>query len=85
MQEDPSTGKEVPVTVRRFDHRLLPFILERRNHDYRERVENSGSVDIHVLIEKLNAGRRRVGEEKAEREAEEQTNRGGAASVPPQE
>ena len=37
------------------------FILERRHPEYRERVADSGAVDIHVLMEDLNAGRQRVG------------------------
>lgn len=69
LQEDPGTGKVVPVTVRRIDNQLLRFILERRHPEYRERVEESGAVDIHMLIENLNAGRQRVAEEKAERDA----------------
>jgi hypothetical protein len=71
LQENPSTGKVVPVTVRRIDNQLLRFILERRHPEYRERVEESGTVDIHVLMENLNVGRQRVAEEKAERDAEE--------------
>ena len=37
------------------------FILERRHPEYRERVADSGAVDIHVRMEDLNAGRQRVG------------------------
>jgi hypothetical protein len=75
LQEDPRTGKVVPVTVRRIDNQLLRFILERRHPDYRERVEQSGAVDIHLLMENLNAGRQRVAEEEAERNAEETAKR----------
>jgi hypothetical protein len=72
LQEDPGTGKAVPVTVRKTDNQLLRFILERRHPEYRERVEDAGAVDIHVLMENLNAGRQRVAQEKAERAADEQ-------------
>ncbi len=37
------------------------FILERRHPEYRECAADSGAVDIHVLMEDLNAGRQRVG------------------------
>jgi hypothetical protein len=67
----PGTVKVVPVTVRKVDNQLLKFILERRHPDYRERVEESGTIDIHVLMDNLNFGRQRVAEEKAEREAAE--------------
>ena len=79
LQEDPDTGKVVYVTVTKFDNQLLRFILERRHPEYRERVEESGAVDIHVLMENLNAGRQRAVEEKAERDAEEQAKRDAAA------
>ena len=79
LQEDPGTGKVVAVTVRRIDNQLLRFILERRHPEYRERAEESGAVDIHVLMENLNAGRQRAVEEKAERDAEEQAKRDAAA------
>jgi hypothetical protein len=69
LQEDPDTGKVVYVTVTKFDNQLLRFILERRHPEYRERVEESGAVDIHVLMENLNAGRQRDAEEKAKRDA----------------
>jgi len=48
------------------------FILERRHPEYRERSADSGAVDIHVLMEDLNAGRQRVGrgERRARRRAE---------------
>ena len=78
LQEEPGTGKVVPVTVRRIDNQLLRFILERRHPEYRERVEESGTVDIHVLMDNLNAGRQRVADEKAEREAEENAKRDAA-------
>ena len=84
LQENPGTGKVVAVTVRRIDNQLLRFILERRHPEYRERVEESGAVDIHVLMENLNAGRQRVAEEKAERDAEEKAKRDAAAPVLPQ-
>jgi hypothetical protein len=74
LQEHPDTGKVVPVTVRRIDNQLLRFILERRHPEYRERVEESGAVDIHVLMENLNAGRQRVADEKAERDSEGKAN-----------
>ena len=84
QQEDLSTGKVVPVTVRRIDNQLLRFILERRHPEYRERVEESAAVDIHMLIENLNAGRQRVAEEKAERDAEEKAKRDATApALPP--
>ena len=84
LQEDLSTGKVVPVTVRRIDNQLLRFILERRHPEYRERVEESAAVDIHMLIENLNAGRQRVAEEKAERDAEEKAKRDATApALPP--
>jgi hypothetical protein len=83
LQEDPRTGKVVPVTVRRIDNQLLRFILERRHPEYRERVEESGAVDIHVLMEKLNDGRQCVAEEKAERDAEEKAKRDGTAPALP--
>jgi len=83
LQEVPGTGKVVPVTVRRVDNQLLRFILERRHPEYRERVEESGAVDIHVLMDNLNAGRQRVAEEKAERDAEEKAKRDSAAPVRP--
>jgi len=83
VQEDPSTGKVVPVTVRKIDNQMLRFILDRRHPEYRERMEDSGALDIHVLIENLNAGRRRVVEEKAEREAEEEAKRDAAAPALP--
>ena len=47
------------------------FILERRHPEYCERVEDSSAVDIHVLMENLNAGRQRVAVENAERDAEQ--------------
>jgi hypothetical protein len=78
LQGVPGTGKVVPVTVRKVDNQLLKFILERRHPDYRERVEESGTVDIHVLMDNLNAGRQRVAEEKAEREAAESAERDAA-------
>jgi hypothetical protein len=71
LQEDPGTGQVVPVTVRRIDNQLLRFILERRHPDYRERVEDSGAVDIHVQMEHLNAGRQRVADAKKARDAED--------------
>jgi len=71
LQQDPGTGEVVPVTVRRIDNQLLRFLLERRHPKYREREEESGAVDIHVLIENLNVGRQRVAAEKAQRDAEE--------------
>ncbi len=37
------------------------FVLERGHPEYRERVADSGAVDIHVLMEDLNAARQRVG------------------------
>jgi hypothetical protein len=41
-------------------------------------------VDIHMLIENLNAGRQRVAEEKAERDAEEKAKRDATApALPP--
>ena len=41
-------------------------------------------MDIHMLIENLNAGRQRVAEEKAERDAEEQAKRDATAlTLPP--
>ena len=84
LQEEPGTGKVVPVTVRRIDNQLLRFILERRHPEYRERVEESAAVDIHMLIENLNAGRQRVAEEKAERDAEEKAKRDATApALPP--
>jgi hypothetical protein len=78
LQEYAGTDKVVPVTVRRIDNQLLRFILESRHPEYRERVEESGTVDIHVLMDNLNAGRQRVAEEKAEREAAENAERGAA-------
>ena len=84
LQEEPGTGKVVLVTVRRIDNQLLRFILERRHPEYRERVEESAAVDIHMLIENLNAGRQRVAEEKAERDAEEKAKRDATApALPP--
>jgi hypothetical protein len=71
MQKDPGTGNVIPVTVRKIDNRLLQFILERRHPDYRERVDESGIVDIHRMMENLNLGRQRVAEEQAEREAQD--------------
>jgi hypothetical protein len=78
LQEEPGTGKVVPVTVRKTDNQLLRFILERRHPEYRERLEASGTVDIHVLMDNLNAGRQRVADEKAEREAAENAVRDSA-------
>jgi hypothetical protein len=69
------------VTVRRIDNQLLRFILERRHPEYRERVEESGAVDVHVMMENLNAGRQRVAEEKAEREAAENAEREAAENA----
>jgi hypothetical protein len=83
LQEVPGTGKVVPVTVRRVDNQLLRFILERRHPEYREHVEESGALDIHVQMDNLNAGRQRVVEEKAERDAEEKARRDAAAPVLP--
>jgi hypothetical protein len=76
MQKDRGTGKVVPITVRKIDNQLLRFILERRHPDYRERVdlEAAGAVEIHKLMANLNAGRQRVAEEKAEREAQQKVN-----------
>ena len=76
MQKDRGTGKVVPITVRKIDNQLLRFILERRHPDYRERVdlEAAGAVEIHKLMANLNAGRQRVAEEKAEREAQQKAN-----------
>jgi hypothetical protein len=71
LQKDPGTGNLVPVTVRKIDNHLLQFILERRHPDYREHVEESGTVDIHRMMENLNLGRQRVAEEQAEREAQD--------------
>jgi hypothetical protein len=71
LQEDSETGKLIPVTVRRVDNQLLRFILERRNPDYRERVADSGAVEVQRMMENLNAGRQRVAEEKAQREVQE--------------
>jgi len=83
-QEDPSTGKMVPVTVRKIDNQMLRFILDRRHPEYRERVEDSDTGDIQVLIENLNLGRQRVAEERAERDAEEKAKRDAAApALPP--
>jgi hypothetical protein len=84
LQEDAGTGKVVPVTVRRIDNQLLRFILESRHPEYRERLEESGTVDIHVLMGNLNAGRQRVAGEKAERDAEEKAKCDAAApALPP--
>lgn len=71
LQEDPFTGELVPVTVPRIDNQLLRFILERRHPDYREHVEESSVVDVHVLMDNINAGRQRVADERAERDAQE--------------
>lgn len=79
LLEDPGTGKVVPVTVRRIDNQLLRFVLERQHPEYREHVEESGTVDIHLLTENLNAGRQLVAEEKAARESEEKDERDAAA------
>jgi hypothetical protein len=72
LQKDPDTGNLVAVMVRKFDNRLLQFILERRHPEYRERGEESGTDDIHRIMENLNLGRQRVAEEQAEREAQDQ-------------
>jgi hypothetical protein len=45
--------------------------LERRHPEYCERVEDSSAVDIHMLMENLNAGRQRVAVDNAERDAEQ--------------
>ncbi len=47
LQEDPVTGKSVPVTVPRIDNQLLRFILESRHPKYRERVEG-GSIHFYA-------------------------------------
>ncbi len=65
--EDPSTGR-APTTART-DNRLLRFILERRHPEYRDRVEDSGAVEIHVMMENLDAGRKRAADAKRAREA----------------
>jgi hypothetical protein len=69
LHEEPGSGKVVPLTVRRIDNRLLRFILKCRHPEYRERTEKSSAVDVHRLMEKLNAGRQRVAQERVEREA----------------
>jgi hypothetical protein len=81
LQEDPATGKVGAVTVRKIDNQLLRFVLERRHPEYREHVEESGAVDIHVLMENLNTGRQRVAEERAKRDAEEKATREAADSA----
>jgi hypothetical protein len=65
-----------PYYRSKIDNQLLRFILERRHPDYRERVdlEAAGAVEIHKLMANLNAGRQRVAEEKAEREAQQKVN-----------
>jgi hypothetical protein len=85
MQKDRGTGKVVPITVRRIDNQLLWFILERRHPDYRQRVdvEAAGAVEIHKLMANLNAGRQRVAQEKAERDAAEATRDATASALPP--
>lgn len=84
LQEDPGTGRMVPVTVPRIDNQLLRFILERRHPDYRERVGESGVVDVRVLTDNLNAGRQRVAEERTERDAEQKAQRDAdAPTLPP--
>jgi len=70
--------------VRKIDNQMLRFILDRRHPEYRERVEDSDTGDIQVLIENLNLGRQRVAEERAERDAEEKAKRDAAApALPP--
>jgi hypothetical protein len=63
-EEDPSTG-QAPRT----DNQLLKFILERRHPEYRDRVEDSGAVEIQMMMENLNAGRKRSADAKRAREA----------------
>ena len=48
---------------------MLKFILERRHPEYRDRVEDSGAVEIQVMMENLNAGRKRAADAKCAREA----------------
>jgi hypothetical protein len=48
---------------------LLKFILERRHPEYRDRVEDSGAVEIQMMMENLNAGRKRSADAKRAREA----------------
>jgi hypothetical protein len=69
-EEDPSAG-QAAMTVRRTDNQLLKFILERRHPEYRDRVEDSGTVDIHVMMENLNAARQRAADAKKARDAED--------------
>jgi hypothetical protein len=69
--QDGGAGRVATVTVPTTNNQLLRCILERRHPEYRERVEDSGAVDIHVLMKNLNAGRQRVAVENAERDAEQ--------------
>ena len=68
--DDASTG-QAPTTVRRTDNQLLKFILERRHPEYRDRVEDSGAVEIQVMMENLNAARQRAADAKKARDAED--------------
>jgi hypothetical protein len=57
-----------PLKLRRIDNRLLEFVLKNRHPEYRERVEHSGELDINILMERLNAGRKLVADEKVKRD-----------------
>ena len=81
MRKDPDTGELIPLTVRKFDNRLLAFLLERRHPAHARRMQPSAESPSD-LAERLDAGRRRVAKEKArrdaEREAEEKAKRDAA-------
>jgi hypothetical protein len=56
----------IPLRVHKFGNKLLAFFLAHRHPAYARRVQHSPESPSN-LGERINAGRRRVAEEEAER------------------
>jgi len=60
FRKDPETGELIPLTVRKYDRRVLLWLVEHCHPAY-AREHGSGKSSSH-LEERLRAGRRRVAE-----------------------